>query len=265
MVRGLELFRERFRPFEGLMTLIGGAACDEWFKTSGLSFRATNDLDLVIMVDSVPADFVSALRGFVREGGYEISHRSEGAPILYRFSHPTRGDFPLKLELSSRKPGGFALNEGQKSIPVISGLGRHSLSAILMDDAYFDLVKDHHDERDGLWVANATALIPLKAHAWLNLTRAKEAGESIDSLDIKKHRADVFRLAATLPEEAGPQLPTSIADDLTSFLRSFPVDSAEWPAIVAAVEATSGAKLPPATLRAAIQTYFRLTPSGHSV
>jgi hypothetical protein len=53
MVRGLDLFRERFRPFHGLMTLIGGAACDEWFTTNGLTFRATNDLDLVIMMDDV--------------------------------------------------------------------------------------------------------------------------------------------------------------------------------------------------------------------
>ena len=31
MVKGLEPFRERFREFEGAFTLIGGAACDEWF------------------------------------------------------------------------------------------------------------------------------------------------------------------------------------------------------------------------------------------
>ena len=29
MVRGLDLFRLRFREFEGSMVLIGGAACDE--------------------------------------------------------------------------------------------------------------------------------------------------------------------------------------------------------------------------------------------
>lgn len=258
MVRGLDLFRERFRPFQGTMTLIGGAACDEWFTTNGLSFRATNDLDLVIMMDDVDPAFISAMRAFVADGGYEISERSEGVPILYRFSDPTRDAFPAKLELSSRKPDGFELSDGQKYIPVSAGLGRHSLSAILLDDAYFGLIRTHHDERDGLWVANATALIPLKAHAWLNLTRAKAAGEPVDSQNIKKHRADVFRLAATLPGEPGPELPASIAADLTSFLQSFPVGSAEWPAIAAAVEATIGAKLQPATLRATIQTYFRL-------
>ena len=37
MVKGLELFRERFREFEGAFTLIGGAACDEWFTAQGRS------------------------------------------------------------------------------------------------------------------------------------------------------------------------------------------------------------------------------------
>lgn len=256
MVRGLDLFRERFRPFQGMMTLIGGAACDEWFTTAGLTFRATNDLDLVIMMDDVSPEFISAMRAFVAEGEYRISERSEGVPILYRFSDPAREDFPAKLELSSRKPDGFELSDGQKYIPVTAGLGRHSLSAILLDDAYFDLIRTHHDERNGLRVANATALIPLKAHAWLNLTKAKEAGEKIDSKNIAKHRADVFRLAATLPGEPGPELPPSIAADLVRFLQAFPEDSPEWPAILASLKTTLGGGLRPEILRQAIQTYF---------
>lgn len=52
MVRGLDLFRERFRLFQGMITLIGGAACDEWFTTNGMNFRATDDLDLEFPPDS---------------------------------------------------------------------------------------------------------------------------------------------------------------------------------------------------------------------
>jgi hypothetical protein len=37
MVKGLDPFRERFRDFEGSFTLIGGAACDEWFTAQGLT------------------------------------------------------------------------------------------------------------------------------------------------------------------------------------------------------------------------------------
>ena len=39
MVTGLAIFREHFRQFEGFFTLIGGAACVEWFDTEQLEFR----------------------------------------------------------------------------------------------------------------------------------------------------------------------------------------------------------------------------------
>ena len=57
-----------------------------------------------------------------------------------------------------------------------------------------------------LQVANASALIPLKSKAWLDLTRRKSAGESIDSRNVAKHRNDIFRLAATLPGYLVPRL-----------------------------------------------------------
>ena len=53
--------------------------------------------------------------------------------------------------------------------------------------------------RDGLGFATATALIPLKAHAWLDHTRRRADSEPIDSKDVDKHRSDVFRLAAPPP------------------------------------------------------------------
>lgn len=258
MVTGLALFREHFRPFEGIMTLIGGAACDEWFTSNGLTFRRTQDLDLVIMMDDVDPSFISAMRAFVAEGYYEISERSDGVPILYRFTKPKREEFPAKLELSSRKPEGFELSDEQKYIPISAGIGTHSLSAILLKDDYFELIQAHHDTRDGLWVANATSLIPLKSHAWLNLTQAKQAGGNVDTDNIKKHRSDVFRLAATLPGEPGPDLPPSIKTDLAAFLEAFPIQSDEWSAILASVKNTLGGGIRPTDLRSAIQDYFRL-------
>lgn len=49
MVRGLDLFRQRFRDHEGTFVVIGGAACDQWFTRHGLAFRATKDLDIVLI------------------------------------------------------------------------------------------------------------------------------------------------------------------------------------------------------------------------
>ena len=259
MVRGLELFREHFREDEGSIVLIGGAACDEWFADAGLAFRATRDLDLVLIVEALEPEMVARFRQFVDEGEYEIRERSEGGPpVLYRFAKPKSEDYPFMLELFSRRPEGMDLGEDQTITPVPAGEDRHSLSAILLNAAYYDLLRAHHEVRDGLAIATATALIPMKAHAWLDMQRRQEEGEKIDSRDIKKHRADVFRLAATLPGVAGPALADPILADLALFLEAIPADSADWTAILASIKTTIGGALKPADLIAAVRTYFQL-------
>ncbi len=257
MVKGLEIFRERFRTFEGAFTLIGGAACDEWFTSQGLPFRATKDLDIVLMLEVLDPKFVAALWAFVKEGEYEVRERNDGKPVLYRFAKPVQGEFPYMLELFSRNPDGLTLGEGQEVIPVRIEPDQHSLSAILLDDAYYGLIQRGYDLRDGLRVANVTALIPLKSKAWLDLTRRKAGGETMDSRNITKHRNDVFRLAATLPGEPGPELPSAITADLVRFLNALPMASEEWVAILASLKGSVGA-MRAETLRSSIQTYFRL-------
>lgn len=259
MVKGLDLFRARFRGFEGSFILIGGAACDEWFASAGLEFRATRDLDIVLIIEVVRPDFVSALRSFIAEGGYEISQRTEGRPVLYRFAKPANKEFPFMLELFSRKPEGLNLEEGQKIVPIPAGAVYHSLSAILLDEDYYSLILAHAETRDGLPVATATALIPLKARAWGDLTRRKAVGERVDSKDIDKHRNDVFRLAATLGDVAGPVLPVAITRDLADFLGAFQEGAHEWPSILASLKGTLGGDLQPSALRSAIQKFFRLS------
>ncbi len=259
MVRGLDLFRERFRNFEGAFILIGGAACDEWFSAQGLTFRATKDLDLVLIIEVVDASFVAALRAFIAEGKYEIRQRTTGTPVLFRFAKPGRPEFPFMLELFSRKPDGLELTVGQEITPIPAGADQHSLSAILLHDDYYSLIRGHREVQSGLPIAGVTALIPLKARAWLDLTRREAAGEKIDSKDIAKHRNDVFRLAGTLPGEPGPELAPSIRTDLAEFLGRFAESSGDWPAILDAIKTALGGTIHPAALRSAIQTYFRLS------
>ncbi len=89
-----------------------------------------------------------------------------------------------------------------------------------------------------------------------DLSQRKAAGENIDSKNIAKHKSDVFRLAATLPGEPGPELPGSIVADVTKFLGEFPEDSPEWAGIQASLKNTISDGLKPSALRSAIQTYF---------
>lgn len=259
MIKGLEIFRERFRVYPDSLVLIGGAACDDWFSRLGLAFRATRDLDIVLILEAVNEDFVSTMRAFIDEGGYTIRARSEGGPpVLYRFSMPSNEQFPAMLEIFSRLPEDVSLADDQTIIPISAGEEEHSLSAILLDDDYHALIREQQHSNDGLAFANATALIPLKAKAWLDLSTRKQAGEAIDTKDISKHRADVFRLAATLPGNSTVELPAAVRTDLSAFLAAFPEDSAEWAAILSAIKNTVGGNIRPAALRAAIQTYFQL-------
>lgn len=260
MIKGIDIFRERFRGFPDSLVLIGGAACDEWFSRLGMTFRATRDLDIVLILEAVNEDFVSAMRQFIDEGGYEIRERSEGGPpVLYRFSKPTDERFPAMLEIFSQLPEGVTPGDDQTIIPIPAGEEGHSLSAILVDADYHALIYQQRERRDGIGFANAAALIPLKAKAWLDLSARKLGGEAIDAKDIAKHRADVFRLAATLPGDTTVELPDSIRTDLAAFLNAFPEDSPEWPAILSAIKNTVGGSLRPAALRSAILNYFQVS------
>jgi len=106
-------------------------------------------------------------------------------------------------------------------------------------------------------MATADALIPLKAHAWLDLTARRAAGEMVDKADINKHRGDVFRLAASLPGELGPEFPELIRADLTRFLAAFPEDSDQWTGILASIKTTVG-PMRAVALIDAIKIYFGL-------
>ncbi|MEY4245589.1 MAG: hypothetical protein RLZZ245_3174 [Verrucomicrobiota bacterium] len=259
MVKGLDIFRDRFSAFEGSFILIGGAACDLWFDQLSQPFRATQDLDLVLLVEVIDASFVKAMRDFITEGGYQSRQRTNGSPELYRFANPTQPSFPAEIELFSRNPTGFELSPGEV-IPVAIEADHHSLSAILLNEDYYSLIRSHHDNRGGLNVANAISLIPLKAFAWLDLTRRKAEGEPIDSKKIKKHRNDVCLLAATLPGEPGPALPPSILADLSGFLDALPPESPEWQAILESLKMNPASRgIPAATLCRTILTYFNIT------
>jgi hypothetical protein len=62
---------------------------------------------------------------------------------------------------------------------ISSGEDLSSLSALLLDAAYFDLVRNNSRLIRGVPTATGSCLIPLKAKAWLNLSESKASGREI--------------------------------------------------------------------------------------
>ena len=57
MVTGFTKFKEKFQGFEEQYVLIGGAACDIVFESNETTFRATRDLDIVLIVEALTPEF----------------------------------------------------------------------------------------------------------------------------------------------------------------------------------------------------------------
>lgn len=85
MVRGIERFKTHFAPFADRYVLIGGTACSLVMEDVGLEFRATKDLDIVLCVEALDSDFVTAFWEFIREGKYKVQEKSTGQKQFYRF------------------------------------------------------------------------------------------------------------------------------------------------------------------------------------
>lgn len=218
MVIGVDRFRAHFAGHEHQYVLIGGAACELIMDEVGLDFRATKDLDIVLVVEALDSAFATRFWAFVEEGDYEIRQSSEGAKVLYRFQKPKAEGYPAMLELFSRAPEGLKLDGGGHLTPLPIDEAAASLSAILLDESYYEFLKSMVREAGGIPVLDEAAIIPFKARAWLDLTRQRAEGGQVDERNIRKHRNDVARLLQLLSQEARYALPAPVADDMRAFV-----------------------------------------------
>ena len=217
MVLGIERFREWFRGYEDHYAIIGGTACDLLMAEEGLDFRGTKDIDLVLIVEAISPEFGRRFWEFVRNAGYEHCNKSTGQPQFYRFTHPKAPKYPFMIELFSRKVDAIELPEEAVLTPLTMDEDVSSLSAILLDEDYYQLLRSGTVIVDGVTVLGAAYLIPFKAKAWLDLTARKANGENVDSKNIRKHKNDVFRLSALLTPGKTVSVNQTVWDDLQAF------------------------------------------------
>jgi hypothetical protein len=218
MVRGLDLFKEHFKEYSEQYVLIGGSACFVLFDDAGLDFRPTKDLDIVLCIEALTDGFFKAFIKFISLGNYEIKEKASGDRILYRYTKPGDSSYPFQIELFSARPVGMELSEDSIYTPIKIEDEYISLSALLLNEDYYNLILQGKTTIDDISVLKSEYILLLKAKAWLNLSERKTTRAEAKSRNIKKHVEDVFRLLALLTPETRIDLANSVKNDLQSFV-----------------------------------------------
>ena len=163
---------------------------------------------MVLIVEALTPEFGEKFWEFIQDGKYRNKATNGERPQFYRFDKPEDDSFPKMVELFCRSD--FELREMTGITPIHIDDTVSSLSAILLNDDYYNVLLAGKVIADGLSVLRPEYLILFKAKAYLDLKQRKENGEKIDSDDIKKHKKDVLRIAAELMLESITVLPIAI-------------------------------------------------------
>lgn len=217
MVVGLNRIREAFSGFEDSYVVIGGTACEIIMRSNRRRFRMTKDIDMVLIVEGRLAEFGHVLENFITSGGYENWQKNDSGPHFYRFLHPHVPDYPVMVELFSSHPL-FPLKADHGITPIHFADDITSLSAIMLDPSYYELMNQGRETLDGVSILGEGYLIPFKAKAWLDLLERRESGIHVDSKNIKKHRNDVLLLTDLLSPQASIPLSSEVKSDMGMFL-----------------------------------------------
>lgn len=217
MVRGLDTFRTWFDGYSDSYIIIGGTACDAALSDAGFTARATKDIDIILIIEALSESFVAHFWDFVKAAGYQRCEQEMEKRHAYRFLNPSASTFPIQIELFSRKPDALVLPTSLHITPIPVEEGLSSLSAILLNDDYYNFTLQHSTLADSIHYADVAALICLKAYAYLSNKKLNESGINIHSINIDKHKNDVFRLLPLLPPNAKIVLPESIYVDMQAF------------------------------------------------
>ena len=147
MVSGFTKFKERFQGFENQYVIIGGTACDLIMENEELPFRATKDVDIVLIVESITAEFGRQFWEYVKEAGYEHLNKSTGNAQFYRFASPKSKEYPYMIEIFSRNPDFIILEDDA------------ILTPLPIDDEISSLSANHISKQDKISWYNASVML----------------------------------------------------------------------------------------------------------
>ncbi|EMH4095445.1 hypothetical protein I5N09_09915 [Serratia marcescens] len=201
--------------------LIGGNACVLNFENIGANFRATVDLDIVLITESTNDQFYEHLWNYIIEHGYEgkVYRGSNAGGSAYRFIQPEDNrvpNVPAQIELFSRKPDYFdaALAKSPHITQIRTGQGISNFSAILLDDDVYKFIRSSRIQLKGISTVNLECLFGLKSVAWHSNQALFDENKINDRNTVLKHPQDMISIANVIEEAKETLFPAQIFDSL---------------------------------------------------
>lgn len=208
---GLSHFENYFKDYRDHYVVVGGFATlmllDKQLEGHG---KATYDIDLVLLTNS-SVTMSRRIKSYIKEGDYTVQKGEKDLFIYYRFFEPKVDEFAKEIELFAVNEQKFELDENQRIIPIDPEEGLYSLSAIMLDGEYFEMIKSNIDDSNQVPCTNTIATIKLKISAFYDL---KKRGDD----KWKKHRRDIIKLALILTGEERIELKGRMVEDVRLFM-----------------------------------------------
>jgi hypothetical protein len=179
---------------------------------------------MVLIIEALDASFGETFWQFIEDGGYNHREKGTNETQFYRFTGPKDKTFPKMIELFSKLPNEIELSFDSGLTPIHIDESIVSLSAILLNDDYYDLLVKGKRTVDGFSLIELETVILFKIKAWLDLKGRKEAGEDVDTKNIRKHKNDVFRLLANVSLTSRFESSQDIQNDVDKFIEQIKED-----------------------------------------
>lgn len=220
-MEGEKFLTEYMQQYADDYILIGGNACVLNFENIGANFRATVDLDIVLITESTNNQFYEHLWDYILEHGYEVKvyRGSNAGGSAYRFIQPEDHrvpNVPAQIELFSRKPDYFdaALTKRPHITPIKTGQGISNFSAILIDDDVYEFIRSSRIQLKGISTVNLECLFGLKSVAWHSNQVLFDENKIRDKNTILKHPQDMISIANVIEDPKITLFPAQIFDSL---------------------------------------------------
>ena len=210
---GLSHFQKYCKEFDEQYVVVGGFATimlldEELGEGHG---KATFDIDLVLLTNN-SVELAQRIKQYITDGKYDIQVGEKEQYKYYRFNNPKEENFAKEIELFASNENKLELDDKQRILPIDPEEGLYSLSAIMLDPEYFEMIKNNVNKSGAAPCTNTQATIMLKMSAFYDLKKREDN-------KWKKHRRDILKLSLLLTGEEEIKLVGRMEEDFDSFIQ----------------------------------------------